>query len=546
MATTSGVREPGWWTSAALAILALLATGLRLYGWQEPVERDLAIHAVIGHEFLQGRELYSDLWDHKPPGTFLMHAAFNALFGYGPHYLLVMNILLNVGAMLGIHALAWALTGRQVCGLVAALLWVLVSDDIHLQANQPNSEAMAAPLLLFGAYCWYQVSERRLPSQWAILAGGLFFAASLLKQHYVLMPAGMAAAFLIHAACLDRAALRAELRTALTIAGVGLVGWLATLLVFRMQGTLDDLIDALVTYNRGYGGDILRTLKGAHWYWQRFFPSQFAAGLLPYVVTGALAVAAMLWLRRWKLLLLFLFWVLSTELMVALPGKFFPHYFQLWMPVMVIGVALLLDCLLAWPPGGRRLAMAVVIACLCLTTYRLAVQFAQPAWNWAGIKYPTESFGEARLLGEDLATILPPDSPVFFFGHDQQVLFYGRLRPVNGKLYARWFADNPLMSTRLLADTTERFMGGGFDVVIVNAPLMTLNATHINDALNRDFVAVPDCFAHNEVWVRRGSALQPALADGLPGRSAASLQARGLPLDCGRQAPALVMAGTPQ
>ena len=39
----------------------------RLHTYHEPLERDLTLYAVIGHEMLGGRALYSDLCENKPP-----------------------------------------------------------------------------------------------------------------------------------------------------------------------------------------------------------------------------------------------------------------------------------------------------------------------------------------------------------------------------------------------------------------------------------------------------------------------------------------------
>ena len=40
---------------------------------------------------------------------------------------------------------------------------------------------------------------------------------------------------------------------------------------------------------------------------------------------------------------LFSAYILSTFIMVAVPGKFFPHYYQYWLPVLSIGAAWTLE-----------------------------------------------------------------------------------------------------------------------------------------------------------------------------------------------------------
>ena len=56
---------------AGMMILVLLQL------WQtrkEPLERDMPAYAMIGHEVLHGRQLYSDIFDQKPPAIYTTYA----------------------------------------------------------------------------------------------------------------------------------------------------------------------------------------------------------------------------------------------------------------------------------------------------------------------------------------------------------------------------------------------------------------------------------------------------------------------------------------
>ena len=48
-----------------LIALALYLILIRSLTYDEPLHPDRGTFAVIGHELLKGRNLYSDLWDHK-------------------------------------------------------------------------------------------------------------------------------------------------------------------------------------------------------------------------------------------------------------------------------------------------------------------------------------------------------------------------------------------------------------------------------------------------------------------------------------------------
>ena len=49
-----------------LVLSAVLLFFLRMHTYDEPFQNDLTLYSLIASEMLQGRELYSDLWDHKP------------------------------------------------------------------------------------------------------------------------------------------------------------------------------------------------------------------------------------------------------------------------------------------------------------------------------------------------------------------------------------------------------------------------------------------------------------------------------------------------
>ena len=66
-----------------LLVLCGLLVLLRLHTYDEPLERDITTYAVIGHELLGGKALYTDLWDHKPPAIYVTYAAAELLSGYG-------------------------------------------------------------------------------------------------------------------------------------------------------------------------------------------------------------------------------------------------------------------------------------------------------------------------------------------------------------------------------------------------------------------------------------------------------------------------------
>ncbi len=77
-------RRTNLWVYACLALLALTVALLRLRTYDEPVNRDPATYAVAAREYAGGRELYTDIWDLKPPAVFWTYALVRRAAGRSP------------------------------------------------------------------------------------------------------------------------------------------------------------------------------------------------------------------------------------------------------------------------------------------------------------------------------------------------------------------------------------------------------------------------------------------------------------------------------
>ena len=120
----------------------------RFHTYNEPLEHDITATAVIANEMRAGRPYYSDVWENKPPALYLAHIAGQYLFGYGRGYLYALNVSLAVVSLFGVYVAASSLGMGRTAGLWAAAFWTLISGDLDLQANQPNTEAfLNAPLI---------------------------------------------------------------------------------------------------------------------------------------------------------------------------------------------------------------------------------------------------------------------------------------------------------------------------------------------------------------------------------------------------------------
>src|SRR5437016_926282 len=121
----------------------------RFHTYNEPLEHDITATAVIANEMRAGRPYYSDVWENKPPALYIAHIAGQYLFGYGRGYLYALNVSLALISLFGVYVAASSLGMGRTAGLWAAVFWTLISGDMDLQANQPNTEASLNATLIW-------------------------------------------------------------------------------------------------------------------------------------------------------------------------------------------------------------------------------------------------------------------------------------------------------------------------------------------------------------------------------------------------------------
>src|ERR1051326_2713677 len=196
LATQSRFFKPVWKSQRSKKIaLVVTLIGLgaaiffaRLHTYEEPLERDIAIYAVIGNGLLNGKSLYVDLWDHKPPAIYATYAAAEAIAGYGRDTIFLLNVTTAIAAMVACY-FAGRAGGGRTGGIVAALLWSLASGDVALQGNQPNTELFLNALLAAG-FALIASRGQRNSGISAILSAGVILGIASLFKPVVVVQAG--------------------------------------------------------------------------------------------------------------------------------------------------------------------------------------------------------------------------------------------------------------------------------------------------------------------------------------------------------------------
>ena len=422
--------------AAALLLAAAVLIAIRLHAFALPLETDECNYAYIGARLLAGDRLYIDVWDHQPPGIFGLFAAVIAPFGNGPEVFRWMAVLASLGTMVLIFAIVRRAAGHGAA-YFAAGLFALCSADPGMAGEGCNREILMNPLAL--AAVWLLVRRRPRARLELLLAGLLLGLGSTIKtvmaaQWLLLL------AWLIVRTWIDTGPGQ---RVRSVAAAVGLFGvgpaavWAATLAYFTATGRFDEIYEAVFAFNLGYS-DV------SAGYWQRFADFFLAPihrhvfeGTKPLWITAVVSAGALPFIRRGRgfaIKAALLCYLVGSYWAVCLPGQFWPHYYYLMLPPLVIVLAVALGDLAALPSAlrfsrpGRWLAWAVAsIVALSLLVLQARDYLLLPPLQITDKRYDSRDLW-GRAQGRNVARVTDPDDTVFVYAQDVGVYYYSGRR----------------------------------------------------------------------------------------------------------------------
>jgi hypothetical protein len=443
-----------------LRVVTLLALGgimaaLRGVTFNEPPDRDVAAYAVIGHGLLAGRDLYSDLWDHKPPAIHISYAAAEWLAGPGQASIFLLSMVTALATMLGIYCGARWANVRESIALWGCAVWTSIAFTFDLQGNAPNTEAFVNAALVWAVALTVRLcGGDRIGMRSVMVIGALFTTATLYKHVAVVAPIVVGAAFLL-IPCTP--SISSRLRVVATWAACGVLGWLVVSGYFAASNRFQDFSDAVFSYNRYYA----QTNASPSVSLWRIFPGTlwFAAPLLILSMLGALAAG-----RRQRMVwVMSIAYLVSAPIMVWLPGAWYPHYYLLWLPPLVLSAAMGLEAttrLRLW--HAPALIGGVVLISLCV--------YSIPTYQHGPEPSSRLRHGYEYLAARDLAGRLreaPQTLSLYAWGAEPGIYFHSRSTPPAGVFYAMPLIAGPL-SANLLGRVFRQLDSARVELVIVN------------------------------------------------------------------------------
>jgi hypothetical protein len=346
-------RRPQISMAAALAVGAILVLSPNLPLNRVPSE-DEGVFLYVARVIAEGGMPYRDVWDHKPPGVYLLDllAGANA---WG--IFLLQATLLATAAWLSNRALVRGGLGPHGA-IFGTIAWVVAVPRLFLEDGlQTNFPELYALPLQFAAFGLFADDEARHTPTWrTVVLGGLAAAAALLKPTLIGVWVAIAFVLLFTSASTGRwpdffRRARYIAGPAVVVAGVVAV-WLA------IGGAFGDAVDQVLRYNAMYSG--FATPLGR--------AEAIVLGLRLTLPSGL----ALLGLAGWVAavsgprppIVLLAAVALPIEMLLASTGRAYHYYFLPWLPAMGV-----LSGYLCWKllmRFGPRFSLVVLVACVSM------------------------------------------------------------------------------------------------------------------------------------------------------------------------------------
>jgi hypothetical protein len=453
-----GLDSSFWFRHSGLLLLSLFLLLLRLGSYHEPPEWDIGTYQAIAREMLNGERLYADAWDVKPPGVFVAYLVAQGLVGDGALPIYLLSVTCAIVTMWGICFAARRMAGA---GMVAALFWVAMCFEPGTGANLPNTEVFINACVAWAMALWFGADDERFSWRRVVAIGLLFGVASLFKQVAIVILAciPMVDVFFTWlgrparenvSGCAANSRAGCPSHVMCAIVGLSVVGlvWVGVMAYFAATGRAWLAWQTFFVAPRAYSGGMVNNLVAS------LTPGRmFSTHLLFAFPAMALTVVALITHARRRLLVGLL---VGTHLAVALPGQFFPHYYQLWFVPLAIGAGWGAAAL---PRSIKRPRLAYAVVGLAL----VAMIAPQMAWyaldgrGWAKRKHG-DFYLYAHDAFKDADRMLAPGETFYSWNDEAYGYAITARRPPATALWKMHTTTGPLAEwlTRRTLDELDR------------------------------------------------------------------------------------------
>ena len=403
---------------------ATVGSGILFIDW--PLNRDVTWYATIARELRLGSLLYVDVWDIKPPAIHVTFMLSQSLIPSEAPQIFILDLLPTLVVLTAVVYCARAAGFGWRSGVWSGLFWVAFSNDTLFQAQEPNTEIFinACSSIAFLQFLRLRPNDKTARP---LSIGFLFGLACLYKTVAIATAIGLGLTHLLATEAGGRFAER--LRQLLLMAAAGTLSLAAVIGYFWITGRFGVFWEAMVDLGPSYAGDIWSNVFAGITFAPIVGENPLLNVLLavaPWVLMGAIAMLDRERSRSWALLSAYAF---GSLIAVALPGRFYAHYFQLLLPPLCLGLGWLVGAgeSLRWPHLRRAMPVLAGVLLAGVFFQELRVYRSSPAEAVAGTYQ--ELYLETQSLGRRLGSALAADEVLYQWGEESGLYWYSGKRP---------------------------------------------------------------------------------------------------------------------
>lgn len=332
------------------------------FGW------DSAIFSLLGKGILAGKNLYTDLFDHKGPVIFLINAiGYNIAGRSGVFFLQCVSGLTTIFFLYFTGKMLRPDGDYRQSGEFFVLLLCAGSVLLYTMENGNLTEEYSLPIIACSCYFFVNyarnVTDRpEHPPLWALIYGICFAILSLLRlNNAITLVAGIFAimVYLIYKK------LYANLFRNLAFGLVGiLIVFVPTGIYFYLHDSLDEMLYAtflhnfVIAGNTGHASVLLAP--------KRFFILYF-----PSIISFILLVVKMVTARKTEYIDALLSIIVALNILCLWVANRFPHYFTIFVPIYYLALCRCISF------NRRSVTLWITILCSCCYLQRTAKR----TWN---------------------------------------------------------------------------------------------------------------------------------------------------------------------
>ena len=412
---------------ATLFLLIFATVFLRLHSLGEPLERDLTTYAYISHHILNGEKLYTELWDHKPPGIYAAYMMAELLWGYDPRGIVYLGIVFSLVSLVFLFAFLNRITDRKTA-ILGSAFWVFASNSILIHANQPNVETFMNAFTLMAL--WFLALWNGRRKEFLFFSGSCFAIATWFKMNAV---------FSMAMVCLYLVISRREYNQVQDFKERGLtlsvflsplfLLWVGTFSYFNLRGRLYDFWEAVFYFNSYYSGNVLKNI------WT-FFGSPDKLFHVCLSDIWILVLLSMAWLgtgqRQYGSLTrpFFILLLMGLFVEVASTGISEPHYYQLLLPVFCILPALFFHDVIerAGSPTSKRLKIflsSLTLVPLLIMSSQQILFLTMTPFEISEKKYG-DQFIKPFEVAREIKKMTGPSQKIYEWGAETGIYYYSK------------------------------------------------------------------------------------------------------------------------